>query len=523
MRDEQDRTNLEQENRELREKVAQQDVKIAQQDEVIAQLEQKVAQLLKFVEQAEQHEALVGELQQTVTQLTEDRQRIEATSKELQDRLSKDSHNSHLPPSSDRFGKKTKSLRKPSGKKPGGQTGHDGNTLYQVSNPDEIIVHAVEVCQSCQQDLTEVSAQAIERRQEFDIPPKRVIVREHQAEQKICPHCQAVTRAPFPQGITAPVQYSPAFAAIGVYLTMQQFLPYERACETIQDLIGPAMTVGTLKNMVERCALNLEPIEEQIKEHLRKGDVLHHDETSLRVMGKRFWGHVASTDRLTHYAVHAKRGREAINAIDILPKFTGKCIHDALATYFTYSNCSHGLCNEHHGRELTYLAEAHKQTWAETLYTLLLDMNTAVKEAQEKGLKQLDPTEVADWKAQYEAILQEGYLANPNAPPDVSAPAKRGKRKQSAARNLLDRLSKHQDAVLRFLVDFSVPFTNNQAERDIRMVKVQQKISGGFRSLPGAQAFFRIRGYLSTLRKQGAHVLTALELALAGYPVSPTF
>jgi transposase len=308
-----------------------------------------------------------------------------------------------------------------------------------------------------------------------------------------------------------------------VYLTQQQLLPYERACETIQDLIGPAMAVGTLKNMVQRCASNLEPIEEQIKEHLRKGDVLHHDETSLSIMGKRFWGHVASTNQLTHYAVHAKRGREAMNAIDILPQFTGTCIHDGLTTYFTYSNCTHGLCNEHHGRELTYLEEEQKQVWAGEMHSLLLDMNAAVKSAQEQGLKQLHPDEVADWKAQYEALLSRGYQANPNAPPESSAPVKRGRRKQSAARNLLNRLSKYQDAVLRFLVDFSVPFTNNQAERDIRMVKVQQKISGGFRSLPGAQAFFRIRGYLSTLRKQGTHVLTALELALAGYPVSPTF
>jgi transposase len=272
--------------------------------------------------------------------------------------------------------------------------------LYQVSNPDEIIVHAVSTCHSCQHDLRSVAASAIERRQEFDIPPKRVVVREHQAEQKVCPHCQTVTSASFPQGISAPVQYSPAFGAIAVYLTMQQFLPYERACETIQDLIGPAMTVGTIKNMVQRCADALVPIEEQIKEHLCKGDLLHRDETSLRVMGKRFWGHVACTDRLTFYAVHAKRGNEAVKAIDILPKFTGTCIHDAWATYFMYSNCSHGLCNEHHGRELTYQAEEQKQIWASEMYTLLLDMNTAVKEAKEQGLKRLDPTEVADWKAE---------------------------------------------------------------------------------------------------------------------------
>lgn len=463
--------------------------------------------------------ALVAELLPLKTQVEE----LSTQVKQLESQKTKDSHNSHLPPSSDRFVKKTKSLRRPSGKKPGGQVGHEGNTLYQVNTPDEIIVHVVSTCHSCQHDLRSVAACAIERRQEFDIPPKRVVVREHQAEQKVCPHCQAVNCASFPEGITAPVQYSPAFAAIGVYLTQQQFLPYERACETIQDLIGPAMTVGTLKNMVQRCADALAPIEERIKEHLRKGDVLHKDETSLSVMGKRFWGHVACTDRLTYYAVHANRGSKAVEAIDILPKFSGTCIHDAWATYFKYSNCEHGLCNEHHGRELTYQAENQQQSWAEALHTLLLDMNTAVKEAKEQGLTHLNPTEVADWKAQYEALLKQGYLANPPDPPAADAPVKRGRRKQSAARNLLDRLSKHQDAVLRFLVDFSVPFTNNQAERDIRMVKVQQKISGGFRSLPGAQAFFRIRGYLSTLRKQGAHVLTALELALAGHPVSPTF
>jgi transposase len=465
--------------------------------------------------------ALVAELLPLKTQVEE----LSTQVKQLENRQAKDSHNSHLPPSSDRFRrqKKTKSLRKSSGKKPGGQTGHEGNTLYQVGDPDEIIVHAVETCLSCQEDLRTVPAQAIERRQEFDIPPKRVLVREHQAEQKVCPHCQAVTRASFPESIKAPVQYSPAFGAIGVYLTQQQFLPYERACETIQDLIGPAMTVGTLKNLVEKCATNLEPIEDQIKEHLRKADVLHQDETSLYVTGKRFWMHVAATARLSYYAVHARRGSEAVEAIGILPTFTGTCVHDGWATYWMYTTCLHALCNVHHQRELTYLHEEEHQAWAGEMKTLLSDMLIAVKQARENGLKHLNLTEVADWKAQYQTLLQEGYLANPNAPPETSALVKGGRHKQSTARNLLDRLSKHQDAVLRFLEDFSVPFDNSQAERDIRMVKVQQKISGGFRTLLAAQAFCRIRGYLSTLRKQGAHVLTALELALAGHPVSPTF
>jgi transposase len=318
------------------------------------------------------------------------------------------------------------------------------------------------------------------------------------------------------------VQYGPAFGALAVYLVQQQLLPYERACETIEDLIGPTMTVGTLKSLIERCAESLEPVEAQIKEHLRKAGVLHQDETGLYVMGKRVWMHVSATSTLTHYAVHAKRGSEAVEAIGILPGFEGISVHDGWTSYWL-SACLHALCNVHHLRELTCLHEQHQQEWAGEMKTLLCLMNEAVQQAKAAGLKQLDSIEVADWKAQYGAVLQQGWQANPPDPPAGEGAAKRGQRKQSPARNLLDRLSNHQDAVLRFLENFSVPFDNSEAERDIRMVKVQQKISGGFRSLAGAEAFCRIRGYLSTLRKQGGQVVTALELALAGHPVSPSF
>ncbi len=464
--------------------------------------------------------ALVAELLPLKTQV----EQLSTQVKQLESRLSKDSHNSHLPPSSDRFARqpKTKSLRQKSGKKPGAQSGHEGNTLMQVSTPDQLVTYPVETCSCCQHDLREVVAHGVERRQVVDVPPKRWVVIEHRTEEKVCPHCQAITRTQFPTGITAPMQYGPAIGAIGVYLTQQQFLPYERACETIQDLLGPAMTVGTLKAQVERCAHHLKPLEEQIKEHLRKADVLHVDETGTYVMGKRLWTHVAATAHLTHYAVHPKRGSDALQAIGILPDFAGISVHDGWNTYWKYP-CQHALCNVHHQRELTFLYEQQQQVWAAEMNTLLSQMDTAVKEARARGLNHLDPTETADWKAQYQTLLQEGYQANPPDPPPIEQALKRGRRKHSVARNLLDRLCKHQDAVLRFLECFDVPFDNSQAERDIRMVKVQQKISGGFRSLPGAEAFFRIRGYLSTLRKQGAHVLTALELALAGHPVSPAF
>jgi transposase len=439
----------------------------------------------------------------------------------LEAQQAKDSHNSHLPPSSDRFHRQPKSLRKKSGQKPGGQTAHPGSTLQLSPTPDTVIVHPVDHCQHCQHDLREVAALQVERRQVVDVPPKRVLVIEHQAQQKWCPVCQQVSAAPFPQEVRAPVQYGARLGAIAVYLVQQQLLPYERASEVMQDLLGAGMCVGTLQTLVQRCAASLEPVEQQIKAALSQGPVLHQDETGLHVAGQRQWMHVSATERLTHYAVHPKRGKAALDAIGILADFRGVSVHDGWSSYWQFL-CLHALCNVHHLRELTYLEEEQQQVWAGQMKELLLDIKAAVEQARAQGRSHLHPLEVADWKARYHALLAQGYLANP--PPDAPAPSgKKGRRKQSAARNLLDRLSKHPEAVLAFLDNFAVPFDNSLAERDIRMVKVQQKVSGCFRSAAGAQAFCRIRGYLSTLRKQGVAVLAALEQALLGHPVSPAF
>lgn len=381
--------------------------------------------------------ALVAELLPLKAQVAELSGHIE----QLESRLSKDSHTSHFPPSSDRFGRqhRTKSLREPTERKPGAQPGHPGSTLCQVSTPDQIIVHAVTHCASCQ-----------------------------------------------------------------------------------QDLLGPSMRVGTVKAMVSRCAEQLAPVEQEIKEHLQSSQVLHQDETGVYVMGKRLWMHVSATDTLTHYAVHPKRGTPALEAIGILPSFTGVSVHDGWTSDWHYG-CEHALCNVHHLREVLFLSEQHPQEWALEMKELLVLMNDAVQQAKAAGRSQLNPLEVADWKAQYGANLENGWQANPPDPPLAVGSLKRGRRKQSPARNLLHRLDQHQVAVLLFLDRFDVPFDNSQAERDLRMVKVQQKISGCFRSLTGAEAFCRIRGYISTLRKQGTHVLTALEHALTGHPISPAF
>ena len=463
-------------------------------------------------EQAEVQQATITQQQEQIKVLTEQVQG-------LQERLAKNSHNSHLPPSSDRFVRQPKSLRKKSGKKPGGQQGHQGATLHLSQHPDEIIIHAVSRCPQCQHDLHAVKPSGVERRQVVDLPPAHLVVREHQAEKKQCPQCQQVTVASFPQEVRAPVQYGTTIGAIAVYLVQQQLLPLARACEVMEDLLEVSMSEATLCELVGRCAQNLADVEQKLKEALIAAEVIHQDETGLYVAGKRNWMHVTCTPTLTHYQVHKSRGQEALEAIGILPRFRGTSIHDGWGSYFLYG-CSHAACNVHLLRELTFLAEEQGLWWAAKLKALLLDMKEATEQAREQGRLWLDPLEVADWEARFLQLLDEGDQAHPRAP---APPGHKGRWKQSQARNLLDRLRKHQLAFWAFLEDLRVAFDNNQAERDLRMVKVQQKISGCFRSLPGAQAFCRIRSYLSTLRKQGLHLLSALQATLCGHPVLPSF
>ncbi len=470
-------------------------------EERVHQLEQENKVLRQ---QVEQRDELITHLQC----------RIQA----LEERLSKDSHNSHLPPSSERFRRQPKSLRKRSGKKPGGQAGHQGTTLSMSAQPDEVIVYPVARCQHCQWDLQAVPACAVERRQVVDVPPVRLLVREYQAEQKHCPHCQQITAAAFPEGVHAPVQYGVTIGAMAIYLVEQQLLPWARACEVIEDLLGVSMSEGTLAALIETCAQQLGPVEQQIKEALRRAEVLHQDETGLYVAGKRNWVHVTCTPKLTHYQVHAKRGQAALEAIGILPQFAGTSVHDGWGSYWHYT-CAHALCNVHLLRELTFLEEIQKLEWAGELKTLLLDMKEATEQARALDKAALHVVEVDDWKAQYLSCLD---VADQAHPPAQAPPGTRGRPKQSAARNLLARLRRHQEAVLAFLHRLVVPFDNNQAERDLRMIKVQQKVSGSFRSWAGAQAFCRIRGYLSTLRKQGVHLLSALQATLLGHPILPS-
>lgn len=478
-------------------------------DAVVELVEQLVGTL------AEQVESVAAR----VTVLETENAALRAENRELRGRLGTDSHNSSKPPSSDGPGSKPhpKSSRVASGRKPGGQPGHVGHTLQQVETPDMIAVHPPIDCRGCGESLEQASVIRRERRQVMDLPPVRLQVTEHQAETRRCGSCGVETSGQFPVGVEAPVQYGARVAPLAVYLNQEQLLPEERTCRVLAEVFGCPISEATLERAVGTCHAALAEVEAAIKQGVTEAGVAHFDETGARLGGKRFWLHVASTPRLTLYATHSKRGREAMDELGVLPAFRGRAVHDGLTSYGKYQDCTHALCNAHHLRELTFVEEQLKQAWAKDLKGVLIEIKQAVDTARGHGLVEVDAAAKRDFLARYAAILADGARANPPPAPT----GKRGRPKRGKAGSLVDRLRTHQAETLAFLDDFTVPFDNNQAERDIRMTKVRQKISGGFRTSTGADRFCRIRGYISTLRKQGMPIFSALASAFAGSPPMP--
>ena len=421
----------------------------------------------------------------------------------LINRLGLNSRNSSKPPSSDPNRPKVK--KSAGEKKPGGQKGHDGTTLQQFLDPD--CIEEIKLDRSTLPDGQYKDA-GYEARQVVDIDILRVVT-EYRA-QVLEDENQKRYFAPFPEGVTRPVQYGTSVRAHAVYLSQYQLIPYARLEEMFADQFQIPLSCGSIYNFNEDAYERLELFESLAKEKLIHSPLIHADETGINIDGKRLWLHSASNERWTLFFPHNKRGSDAMDDIGIIPEFKGILCHDHWKPYFKY-DCEHALCNAHHLRELERALEQDDQQWAQEMQTLLNEMNKAVNDAG----GQLNIETTANYKQKYRAILDQAQIECP--PPDENKrQGSRGRIKRSKSRNLLERLMDFEKETLRFLDDPLVPFTNNQGENDIRMTKVQQKISGCFRSRKGAAIFCRIRSYISTCRKNGIRASEALRLLFSG-------
>lgn len=504
------------------------DLLIAQRDELIEGLTAQVAgierRLAELEDDIEQRDHRIAELEEAVAGR-------DLTIAELRGRLAKNSRNSSKPPSSDGLSKPSandnkskkknnkRSLRRRSGRKPGGQEGHEGAHLQRVQVAEEDrVLHEPECCGGCGGQLqgAERLREGEESRQVFDLPEEICLeVIEHVAVKRCCKDCETITAGSFPAGVDAPVQYGFGVRALGVYLHVFQHIPYDRARQLLSDLTDADVSTATLKTWVDRAAAGLTEFDEQLRQLLCKAAVVNFDETGARIAGRLGWIHSASTDTLTRYTAHHKRGVQAMDDAGVLPGFEGIAVHDGWKPYQSYQNMTHALCASHHLRELLAAAEAG-QSWASSMSALLLDTDDAVGQAKASGLGALKDNALAELHACYRAVIAAGYEQNPGLADNAEQRVKR-----TDAQNLLLRLDQREDEALRFAHDFRVPFTNNLAEQDIRMVKLQQKISGSWRTDQGARRYMRVRSYISTARKQGQRPLDVLAQLAKGQAWMP--
>jgi transposase len=435
---------------------------------------------------------------------------------ELTARLGQNSRNSSKPPSADGLAKPApKSLRRSSGRKPGGQPGHPGHRLEQVATPDEVVRHEPVACQACASRLDGSALVGVERRQEFDLPPITLRVTEHQLVTRRC-GCGTDTTATAPAGIEAPTQHGPRLRAVIVYLYIGQMLSKKRTAQALAELFGAPVSTGTVGTVTARAAAGLDGFLQQVTGSLVAAPAAHFDETGLRVAGRLHWVHSASTGKYSLITVHPKRGTAAMEDAGVLPGFTGIAHHDAWAPYDTYTQAVHALCNAHALRELIAVAEQTPDgdwCWATQTIDALLTMKNLAEEARATpaGLAGIDTTKLGTALHAYRSAINLGAAATA---------ARNGKlqaKHHALARRLLDR----QADYLRFTTDPAAVFDNNPAEREIRMIKLRQKVSGCLRSLTGAEQFCAIRSYLATATKHGLGFFTALIALTQSRPWLP--
>ncbi|MGO9751944.1 MAG: IS66 family transposase [Solirubrobacteraceae bacterium] len=500
----------------------------AQLKRLVAERDVLHSELLERIEVLEgevgERDARIGVLEDEVGEREERIVELEAVICELRARLAENSHNSSRPPSSDGLAKepveksnKKRSLRRRSGLKPGGQSGHVGHHVKPRETPDDEKVHPLERCEECGTDLSGQPIVQSRSRQVLDLPEMpRLWCVQHWIQTRLCPCCGKLRSSRFPAEASAPVCYGPRIKALGIYLVSYQHLPCERASELLSDWLGAPVSVGSLQAWVAAGAAGLEGFLEEIRARLECAEVAHFDETGGRIDGCLQYIHAASTEQLTLYTAHPKRGVKAMTDAGVLPGFRGIAVHDGYASYRTFTDALHALCNAHHLRELLS-AEEQGQLWAVAMSGLLVDAKLLVDQAKASGLTQLNERQLKELHASYREVITMGYDANPGLEPHTT-----GRRpKRIKAQNLLLRLDEREHEALRFAHDFRVPFDNNLCERDLRMVKLQQKISGCWRTSEGAKRFLAIRSYISTARKQGLRPAEALTRLTADQPWLP--
>ena len=452
---------------------------------------------------------LPPEITALIASLQRELEALRAENAELRRRLGLDSSTSSKPPSSDGLKKKPVSLREPSGRPSGGQTGHKGATLRQSAEPDRIVTHEAALCRHCGSGLSRAMAGGLERRQVFDLPERLIAVTEHQGLVYACAGCGGRTRAAFPEEVRGPAQYGERLRAAAVYLHVQHLIPEDRTAEALADLIGAeGLCAASVAEWTRRQAGALAPVTKRIGALVRAARVRCLDETGLRIGGKTQWLHTVATQTLTLYRACDKRGAMP----DGLEG--GVVVHDGFKPYRKLDGPAqppaHALCNAHHLRELKALIQFDNEPWAAAMRDCLRDACNAVREARARGETVLPPAALETFHARYWEALREGLAWHRGLPRLKKAGVKSGRMKRRTGHNLLLRLHKFKDDVLRFLIDFEVPFTNNLAEQALRMMKVKMKISGGFRTTEGAHAFAALRSVIATARKQRRNILKTL-------------
>lgn len=454
---------------------------------------------------------LIDALLEKLAELEAEIQHLKAENAELRRRLEMNSQNSHKPPSSDGYRKKSvrPAFPKTGKRAPGGKAGHKGKTLRQVEKPEKIKIHLPKECVVCGRTITaEEKHTVVGKRQVFDLPEPQLEVWEHRLGQIEC--CGQVQCGKYPAYVTANVQYGPGVRALVTKLSVEHKMPLEQIGNLFTDLYHYELNSETIETALEQGYCLTAPLEAILIEQLKQAEVAHFDETGLRVAGKLHWLHTAGNALYTHLFVHAKRGKQALlSESSVLKDFTGHAIHDCLAAYFDFSRAKHGLCNAHIVRELQALVEGKSQ-WAETMRTFLLDLHGELQHSSLSG-------QAAEMVRQnYRQILLQADQEEP--PPKMQAG--KGRPKNTPGRNLLRRLQQHEEAVLAFALVDGVPFTNNLAERDLRPAKVKQKVSGCFRTVQGADVYARLQAIISTCRKQGRNIFSTLRDIFACQPVS---